>query len=938
MAITGKFLADFTAFYAAVQKADVELKGLETGAGRVETSLNRMADSFSGRKLIQDATLAAEAVERIGGATKLTEAEQAKLNALLTEGLAKYKALGLEAPKSMTDLATATAKVPKELQEATKATTGLGISFTSLFGAFSLANIASNLVSKLTTEIGVFVTKGTQLAGIERSFETLARSIQQDSGEMLQALQTATRGMVSEFDLMQSANKAVLLGLPVTKESLGELATAATALGKAMGQDATKSLDDLITALGRSSPLILDNLGLTVKVGEANEAYAEKLGKSADALTESEKKMAFYEAAMEAARKKTAELGEQSKTLGEILSTVWTKVGDQVSSAVSDINIGLGRLLSSFKNLESAMRGGGGGNFILSPFIISAAAADQKAADLDRTLRNSIISKPPVGWGKIDGLNITVQSMDDLSDELKIVTDENKKFEDGLKKTGKALDDALVTAARRAVTAFKDFHKQLDDVNFAMQILVAQRLNDFGKTAQKVLHDSTDATIVWVRAMHGLIPVVDGLGKGVKIIGEEVDIAFSPAKMSTLDAFAAKLSQTILAAFQGGGNVGESIGGFLGGSLFSDTGLAKTITTWATKLSGTLGNVLGAILPGLGNLVGGLLGGLVDKIFGPTDYEKRVRAAAKAISDLKAQLLSTAGSANALRVAFDKFGGGISFDEFFKITDADAFKRISDQFLKDLPKGLNDLVASAVKTGEAIPAALEPMIEELIRAGGLTEGVTNLLLGLPEAGVPAFDEVRGAAERLGLPLDAIGQSIKQMQFTDLAASVARDLDILARAGADMDAVLNGTQDRLQELVLDALKFGFSLPESIKPFLQKLVDAGKLTDLFGDKLEDLDDLHFTKPLEKSVEDLILAMQELVKVIKDDVGGALDDLGRKVVRPRVEVDTGSLSQGGGSGTGETLVRQPIDLNLDGKAVGRALLEMDVTGLVRDRRVGR
>src|SRR5262245_51141710 len=103
MAVTAKFQADFDSFFAAVQKADVSLKGFESNAGRVEKSLNRMTDSFSGRKIIQDATLAAEAVERIGGATKLTEKEQEKLNAELTEALAKYKALGLEAPAKMTE-------------------------------------------------------------------------------------------------------------------------------------------------------------------------------------------------------------------------------------------------------------------------------------------------------------------------------------------------------------------------------------------------------------------------------------------------------------------------------------------------------------------------------------------------------------------------------------------------------------------------------------------------------------------------------------------------------------------------------------------------------------------------------------------------------------------------------------------------------------------
>jgi hypothetical protein len=75
MALSGTFLADFSSFYDAVEKADVSLKGMETGAGNVEKAMNRVADSFSGRKIVQDATIAVEAIERIGGVTKLTEAE-----------------------------------------------------------------------------------------------------------------------------------------------------------------------------------------------------------------------------------------------------------------------------------------------------------------------------------------------------------------------------------------------------------------------------------------------------------------------------------------------------------------------------------------------------------------------------------------------------------------------------------------------------------------------------------------------------------------------------------------------------------------------------------------------------------------------------------------------------------------------------------------------
>lgn len=217
----------------------------------------------------------------------------------------------------------------------------------SNFSQFTAANLAANAIQSVTAEVQRFVAEGAQLSGLRTSFERLSGGIKQNSADMMQALRTGTRGMVSDFELMKAANKAMLLGLPVTAESMGELSKAAVVLGKAMGQDATKSVDDLITALGRSSPMILDNLGLSVKVGEANEAYAKSLGKTAEQLTDAEKKMAFFVAANRAAQAAVKELGEQTKTLGDIATTVWTKFGNVVSATSSAVNVGLGRAATS---------------------------------------------------------------------------------------------------------------------------------------------------------------------------------------------------------------------------------------------------------------------------------------------------------------------------------------------------------------------------------------------------------------------------------------------------------------------------------------------------------------------------------------------------------------------------------------------------------------
>lgn len=345
MAISGKFVADFADFNTAVQGAQTKLVSFETGASKVTSSLERMEQSLSGKKLIQDATLAVQAVENIGGVSKLTETELQKLASQATAATDKMRAMGIDIPPGLQKIADAATKVHPPLGLAEKAA-GL---LTSAFGQFTLAGLATTAITKLSAGVMEFADQGTRLPAIEAAFDRLNAGVGENSTEMLAALTTGTQGMVSNFDLMQSANKAMLLGLPVTTKSMGELAKTATVLGKAMGQDATKSLDDLIVALGRSSPMILDNLGLSVKVGEANEVYAQKLGKSADALTDAEKKTAFYNAAMEAARLKTQELGDQTKTLGELMTTVWTTGGNVVTEAAGTLNVGLGAILTSGK-------------------------------------------------------------------------------------------------------------------------------------------------------------------------------------------------------------------------------------------------------------------------------------------------------------------------------------------------------------------------------------------------------------------------------------------------------------------------------------------------------------------------------------------------------------------------------------------------------------
>jgi hypothetical protein len=141
MAVSAKFVADFSSFNQAVERATVELRSFEGSIGRVDKDLAKFGNQFSGVKIIQDATLMAKAVEDIGGASRLTDKEMARVNAQVTEAIVKFRALGQTAPKSLLDLEAAT----RRADDATKGLNTRMVAVGSAIGSF-VGNLASDAI------------------------------------------------------------------------------------------------------------------------------------------------------------------------------------------------------------------------------------------------------------------------------------------------------------------------------------------------------------------------------------------------------------------------------------------------------------------------------------------------------------------------------------------------------------------------------------------------------------------------------------------------------------------------------------------------------------------------------------------------------------------------------------------------------------------------
>lgn len=134
---------------------------------------------------------------------------------------------------------------------------------------------------------------GAQAEQLRSSFDRLAVGVGQNGQQMLQAMRSASRGMVSDSDLILSANKAMLLGVADSGEELGQLLEVARVRGQAMGLTLTQAFNDIVTGIGRMSPLILDNLGIVTGGQKVFDDYARAIGRSADSLTDAEKKQAL---------------------------------------------------------------------------------------------------------------------------------------------------------------------------------------------------------------------------------------------------------------------------------------------------------------------------------------------------------------------------------------------------------------------------------------------------------------------------------------------------------------------------------------------------------------------------------------------------------------------------------------------------------------------
>jgi hypothetical protein len=136
---------------------------------------------------------------------------------------------------------------------------------------------------------------GAQAERLRKSFDNLAKSAGTSGDALISSLRAASRGAISDSNLILAANRANLLGVADTAQELTKLLEVARARGQALGLTTQQAFDDIVTGVGRESRLILDNLGIIVDIEKAQKDYAASIGTTAGALDELQRKEAIVQ-------------------------------------------------------------------------------------------------------------------------------------------------------------------------------------------------------------------------------------------------------------------------------------------------------------------------------------------------------------------------------------------------------------------------------------------------------------------------------------------------------------------------------------------------------------------------------------------------------------------------------------------------------------------
>jgi hypothetical protein len=874
MAVTARFVADFSDFLSAARSAEGALGKLSASAGVTERSVDKAAKAFGGESLIANAIKATEAVTAIGGASKLTDTEMARVNRTITDAIDKMTKLGIAIPPEIS-------KIGKELESALKPSV-----FERMTGGLAQFGLSLGTVSA-----GALLAFGKGAINAADNIGDIAEKTGL-STTAVQQFQQAFEG--AGISLETIATSAAKLSAKVAGGS-DSTEAALTALGLSMVDLRTKSPEEAFKLVSTALAGVDDQ-------GKKTLLATELLGKGMAASAG-----AFNKANI-AAMEHADILGGDSVEAAGAFNDAQTHLTRSLQNALLS---GIGPLLPALTmlaDLGGKVAGLLGGvlkfavdGLVLSFNVMRQSVADSLVSLIEMIQKLPFASKIP-GAEKLGeaisflkdqsqsagqaiaahlnpAMDKSASGTETLSARIGEYKDNTKEASAAVREHAKELENAekaqkkFLASVTNLNSRFLPFKESIEDVGESLHNLPSVSFADFASESSKArieaekLAQSTSGVLA--TSIRQVSPALAEAAQGA----------------SKFSGAVAGLGATIVSAFQGGGDPFKAIGASLGSAFGEDIG-AKA----AKAIGGKLGSSLGSAMGPLGGLLGGLLGAGMSKAMGwikglfSDPMKKEIEAANAEMAKLKSAMMEQGGSVEELEARYNAMG--LSIREAF-----------GGQGLQ----GVAALKAAQELFNQRVDESKIKLDEMKGKLSGLQTELTGLIGKANEMGFVFnqqgeligfnFDKVAQVAKEFGVDLAGLGPAFQQAQLTAESQKVIDAFTLMTMAGGSVGVVLNGMKDEINKIVIDSLQFGTTIPDNMKPMIAQLIKQGDLTDKNGDKITDMGNIKFGpkvvtqyEAINTQIETVLTAMNDLISKI-DAMVSAID----AAMRPRTLVTT-------------------------------------------------
>lgn len=686
------------------------------------------------------------------------------------------------------------------------------------------------------------------------------------------------REMLDAADALTKLSDRTGIGV-VALQRLGAVAEAS---GNTVEQvaAAVNAFQKRLTEGGKGTAAALDRIGLSVQELRALSPD-EQFFAIANAIQGIKDPAEQTRVAMELFGKAGAELLPTLKANVDELKDSTVKMSAEAVAALDDFGDAMSRLTTSGTNalgnfLGELMRVGNEWNrFSLN--LQSGGALEQRVQQL------GALNQAMKGAPALSGAAALSMSPIELDDAMKLLGS-------GLKEQ-LAIAERAAAAAKKAAGDYKRWAEEVAQVRERVDEL--NRANAaplFREVYDPASGDLPDVAMLgeYLSHLEKVRDVEQSIARngatGLAQLGRELEVAVPKARTLT-DSLRSLAGLDFRSAFR-------DLGQFLKGGLGQvGTGFLRGIGNAVMGgVAGLLSSGVNVLAKGLGKLLGGLFGNNEEKKINPV--RQAYIDAAGGLAALNQRAMEATGSLELVRRLLDAKNAA----EYERaIRDLDAAFEGYNTLLDQVTDGMGDLESAVADAGGRIPSHLRPMVEQLLQIGNLTDEQRRKLQGLLDAG-PDFKALERTAAEFGISLDALGPQFQQAHVSDEGMRILGVFEQLEDAGADIGGVLLGMSDEVSALVQQAIRYGSALPEGLKPILENLSAAGKLTDENGNKIEDLSGLSFKEtPLDKSSQAIVDAIDKLRELFErlpgvaqasaDGISRALDGIEGPQITGRV-----------------------------------------------------